>query len=189
MEKAQLGPTTLVYPMPVLLVGAYVDGQPNFMAVAWGGIANGEPPMVSVAIRMRRHTYRGIKQAFTFSVNIPSVDQAREADYCGLASGADVDKVRRCGFEIFTGALGTAPLISQCPVNLECSVVHILALGSHALVIGKVEETHVSKECLTDGRPDVSKIRPLVFAGEPDRQYQESRNIAKAFSVGRDLGA
>lgn len=189
MDKVQLGPKTLVYPMPVFLVGAYVDGKPNFMAVAWGGIANGEPPMVSVAIRMHRHTYKGIKQNFCFSVNIPSVDLAREADYCGLVSGSKMDKVEKCGFEVFTGVLGAAPLISRCPVNLECSVVHILALGSHALVIGKIEETHVSSECLTDGKPDVSKIRPLVFAGEPDRQYQESRNIAKAFSVGRELGA
>lgn len=51
MGKAAMGPQTLIYPMPTLLVGADIDGKPNFMAVAWGGIAGSDPPMVSVAIR------------------------------------------------------------------------------------------------------------------------------------------
>lgn len=188
MDKVQLGPRTLVYPMPVFLVGAYVDGKPNFMAVAWGGIANGEPPMVSVALRLGRHTYKGIKQNFSFSVNIPSVDLVREADYCGLVSGSKANKVEKCRFDVFTGSLGTAPLIAQCPVNLECSVTHILTLGSHALVVGTVEQTHVSQECLSDGKPDVSKIRPLGYAGAPDQKYQSLQTIADAFSIGKQLG-
>lgn len=80
MGKALMGPQTLVYPMPALLVGANVDGKPNFMVVAWGGIANGEPPMISVAIRHQRYTLKGIRQNMTFSVNIPSVDLVKETD-------------------------------------------------------------------------------------------------------------
>ena len=71
MRKTTIGPTTLIYPMPTLLVGADVDGKPNFLAIAWAGIANGEPPMVSVAVRPQRYTINGIKQNQTFSVNVP----------------------------------------------------------------------------------------------------------------------
>jgi flavin reductase (DIM6/NTAB) family NADH-FMN oxidoreductase RutF len=56
MSKIALGPQTLIYPMPVLLIGSNVDDKPNFMVAAWGGIANGEPPMISVGIRHTRHT-------------------------------------------------------------------------------------------------------------------------------------
>jgi flavin reductase (DIM6/NTAB) family NADH-FMN oxidoreductase RutF len=188
MAKILMGPQTLIYPMPALLVGASVDDKPNFMAVAWGGIANGEPPMISVAIRHQRYTLKGIKQNMSFSVNIPSVDMVRETDYCGIISGSNVNKVERCRFIVFYGKSEKAPLIEQCPINLECKVVHILDLGSHSLVIGRIEETHVSDSCLTDGKPDVNRIRPLIYTRAPSAQYQElGKVIAKAHSIGNEL--
>ena len=188
MTKVTLGPQTLIYPMPALLIGANVDGKPNFMTAAWCGIANGEPPMISVAIRHSRHTHKGIRQNMTFSANVPATDLVKEVDYCGLVSGARVNKVEVCNFSVFYGRLSNAPLIEQCPVNLECRVVHILNLGSHSLFIGRIEETHVSESCLTDGRPDVSKIKPFIYTTDPAIHYQAfGEVIAKAFSIGKQL--
>ena len=70
MEKVTMGAKTWVYPMPVILVGANIDGKPNFMTVAWGGIAGGDPPMISVALRHQRYTLTGVRQNLTFSINI-----------------------------------------------------------------------------------------------------------------------
>ena len=61
MGKILMGPQTLIYPMPALLIGANVDGKPNFMTVAWSSIANFTPPMISVAIRHQRYTLIGIR--------------------------------------------------------------------------------------------------------------------------------
>lgn len=189
MSKVTMGPSTWIYPMPALLIGANVDGKATFMTAAWCGIANGEPPMISVGIRPSRYTYKGIRQNMTFSANVPSVDLTRETDYCGIASGAKVNKVEECRFQVYYGKLGSAPLIEQCPVNLECRVVHILALGSHSLVIGQVEETHISEECLSEGKPDVDKIKPIIFTAAPARRYQAFGEIlGKAFGIGREPG-
>ncbi len=188
MAKIQLGTRPVLYPMPALLVGADVDLKPNYMAVAWGGIACGEPLMISVALRVVRHTLKGIRQNGSFSVNIPSKDQIRELDYCGIVSGATADKVKDCGFKVFYGKLKTAPMIEQCPLNLECQVEHQLELGSHILVIGRIVETYVSEECLTDGHPDVRKIRPLIFTHGPGSQYYEFGDaVGAAFQSGRVL--
>jgi flavin reductase (DIM6/NTAB) family NADH-FMN oxidoreductase RutF len=188
MSKVKLGPQTLVYPMPVFLIGANVDDKPNFMAVAWGGISNLTPPMISVAIRHQRYTNKGIKQNKTFSVNIPSVDLVKEADYCGIVSGSKVDKVEVCGFKVFYGTLTSAPMIEQCPLNLECRLAHILDLGSHDLIVGKIEETHISDNCLTDGKPDAAKIKPFIYtAGDPSQYQALGEVIATAFSIGREL--
>lgn len=188
MGKVQVGPQPLVYPMPTTLVGANVDGKPNFMAVAWCGIANGEPPMVSVAIRHQRYTNRGIRQNMTFSVNVPSTYMVKETDYCGIVSGSKVDKVKACQFKVFYGKLETAPLIEQCPVNLECKVVHMIDLGSHTCIIGRIEEVHVSESCLTDGEPDVNKVKPFAFITGKARYYQALGDyVAKAFSIGEEL--
>ena len=188
MGKVTMGPQAWIYPMPTLLVGAHVDTKANFMAVAWGGIADSEPPMISVAIRHSRYTLKGITQNLTFSVNVPSSDMVREVDYCGIKSGSRVDKVGVCNFNVFYGKLKSAPLIEKCPVNLECTVVHILNLGTHALVIGRIEETHVSEDALTDGKPDVTKMKPFIFTATPTTQYWAfGEFIARAFSVGRQL--
>ncbi len=178
-----MGPRALLYPMPAILVGANVDGKPNFMTAAWCGIVNSEPPMISVAIQPRRYTHKGIRQNMTFSVNVPSIDLIKETDYCGIVSGTKVDKVEACKFNVFYGKLNDAPLIEQCPINLECKVVHILELGSHSLFIGKIEETHVSETCFTDGKLDVNKIKPFTYT--PTRQYQAlGRIVGEAFNTG-----
>ena len=188
MAKIAMGPSSLVYPKPAWLVGANVEGRPNFLAVGAGGVANGTPPMISVAIHPARYSFRGIAENQTFSVNVPSVDQARETDYCGVESGARANKAEVCGFEVFYGKLGTAPMIGQFPVNLECRVVEAPKLDSHTLFIGRVEEVYVSEECLTDGKPDLAKIRPLVHVGDPDRLYVGlGEVIARSHSVGLEL--
>jgi len=183
-----MGPKTWVYPMHALLVGTNVDDKPNFMTIAWGGIACAKPPMIAATVAARRYTAIGIRQNMTFSVNVPSVDQVKETDYCGLVSGSDSGKAEICRFNVFYGKLGSAPLIEQCPINLECKVVHILELGAMLLIIGEIEETHISESCLTNGKPDVSKIRPIVFTEPFPHQYHAlGEVIARAFNIGKEL--
>lgn len=188
MNKIKLGHGNFILPHPVLLVGSDVDDKPDFMAVAWGGIACSEPPMISVAIRPQRHTLKGIRQNNNFSVNVPGENLVKEADYCGLVSGIKDDKVKTCGFDIFYGKLKNAPLIQQCPVNMECSVHKIIELGSHFLVIGIIEETYISENCLTDGKPDVKKINPILFSNAGVSQYYiYGQAIADAFKIGNTI--
>jgi len=174
--------------MPTLLIGAVVDGRPNFMTAAWGNICNAEPPMAVVAIRRTRHTHKGIEQNRTFSINVPSADLVKEADYCGIASGAKVDKVKDCQFTVFYGKLDTAPMIEQCPINIECSVQHSLELGSHTLYVGRIEEFHVSDDCLADGKIDLSKVKPMAYMGDPVRQYHDIGGVrGKGYTAGLEI--
>ena len=188
MGKVAIGARTLLYPLPTVLVGANVDGKANFSAYAWCGIVNSSPPMLSVAFQHHRHSLKGIKQNGTFSVNIPSVELVKETDYCGLVSGRETDKVADCKFNIFYGKLTNAPLINECPVNLECHALHILNLGSHEMVVGQIEEVYVTDSCLTDGEPDVTKIKPFLWVFRPTNQYWEfGKPIGDAFSIGKRL--
>jgi len=189
MKKITLGPQTLVYPMPAFLVGAQVGGKPNFMTVAWSGIAASSPPMITVALQHHRHTLKGIKENGSFSVNVPSAALARETDYCGTISGATKpDKAADCNFAIFYGKLKNAPLIEQCPVNLECKVVHTLALGSHTLIVGQIEEVHASEECMSGDLPDLPKIDPLMYITGVNKAYfRVGEMIGPAFKIGLEL--
>jgi flavin reductase (DIM6/NTAB) family NADH-FMN oxidoreductase RutF len=185
MEKRKLGPQPMVWPHPTVLVGATTDGKPDFAAVAWTGVAASNPASVSIALQPHRYSLKGIYQNRTFSVNVPSTDLVKEADYCGLVSGKDADKVEDCKFKVFYGNLKTAPLIEQCPINLECEVTHILNLGSHQLVVGKVIETYFAEECLTDDKPDIIKVKPFIFGGP--KYYKLGEAFADAFKVGWEI--
>jgi len=188
MAKVTMDIKTLVYPMPAFLIGANVDDKPNFMTAAWSGIGGGTPPMITVGIRPTRYTLKGIKQNMTFSVNVPSINLVKETDYCGIESGSKVDKVVACKFKVFYGKLDTAPLIEQCPVNLECQTLHMLDVGSHILVVGRIEEAYISDDCLTNGEPDVDKIKPFSYVTQPGRRYQAlGKVVGKAYSIGREL--
>ncbi|MDD4859201.1 MAG: flavin reductase family protein [Dehalococcoidales bacterium] len=188
MGKVLMGPSTLAYPLPAWLIGAKVADKPNFMTAAWAGICNSDPPKIAISIRHQRYTNSGIKHSRVFSVNIPSAALVKETDYCGSASGKTVDKVEICKFKIFYGTLTDAPLIEQCPVNMECKVEQVIDLGSHGLVIGEILETHVSEDCLTDGKPDIEKIKPFAYIGRPVEHYRAmGESLGKAFSIGQSL--
>ncbi len=183
MKKVKLGPETLLYPLPAVLVGTVVENKPNFMTAAWCGIAASTPPAISVAIRPARYTLEGINATGTFSINVPSADLAQKVDYCGIYSGHKHNKSHI--FDVQYGTLQTAPLIDECPLNLECSVIHQLDLNSHILLIGKIVETYVRENCLTDGKPDAVKIDPLIYSTGTQQYHRLGKIIGSAFSIGK----
>ena len=163
--EPKAGPLPILGCYPTIIIGVMVDGKTDFTTVAWTGVAASVPPSITIALQHHRHSLKGVRQNMTFSVNIPSASLVKETDYCGLASGARVDKAADCRFTVFCGKLKTAPFIEECPINHACEVVQILNLGSHELIVGRIVESHVSEECMVDGRLDVSKVQPILFAG------------------------
>jgi flavin reductase (DIM6/NTAB) family NADH-FMN oxidoreductase RutF len=182
MEKITLGPMPYMSVMPVLLVGANVKGKPNYMTAAWATVACMAPPMVCVAINKARYTAKGIEENRTFSLNVPSAGQVVETDHCGLVSGAQEDKSGV--FRSFYGTLKTAPLAEECPVNIECRLFESVDCGSHLLYIGEVAEIHARKSCMTDGKPDITKINPMVY--NQAAYYTMGKLVAPAFSAGKN---
>lgn len=185
MKKVKLGPRTFLYPMPAVLVGTKVNGTPNVMTAAWCGIAASDPPSLALGIRKERQTFKGMKEQGVFSVNIPSVSLAERVDYCGIYSGKKRDKSGL--FDLFYGVLETAPMIRECPVNLECRVVHTLDLGSHVLFVGRIVETYVSEDCLTNEKPDAAKIDPLIYTAVTEEYRRLGDVVGRAFHTGRTL--
>lgn len=179
------GPPILLTANPVAMVGCIVDGKPDFVTVAAIGAAASNPPALATALQPHRYSLKGIRENMIFSVNIPSVDQVKETDYCGIVSGAKADKVKDCQFKVFYGKSDKAPLIEQCPVNHVCEVIEILNLQSHMYVIGRIIETFVSEECMANGRPDVTKIKPFLFGSR--KYFGIGEFVGEPFRVGNEI--
>lgn len=165
--KVTLDPSTLLYPAPVILVSAALPGKaPNAITIAWAGVLCSDPPTVGVGIRPNRHSHQLIRESREFVVNVPSSNIVRQVDRCGVVSGRDSDKFELTGLTPMPASKVKAPLIAECPVNLECRVTQVVSLGSHDLFVGQVVATHISEEILDEhGRIDAVKANPLAYIG------------------------
>ena len=187
MGKEQLTPQCLIPVRPILIVGANIGGKANFFEVGGGGLVSSDPPMVALPIRHQRYTLKGILENRTFSVNVPSVELVKEADYSGIVSGAKTDKVKDCNFNIFYGTLTTAPMIEQCSINMECRLIHMLGSNSHCIIIGQIDGTFVSQELLVDGKPDFDKFTPLLWFANKAEYVTIGKTVGKSRSSGNEL--
>jgi len=184
MEKIKLGSKPMIYPMPVTLIGADVAGKPNFMTIAFIGIVNMNPAMVAMGANPSHFTCRGIVENGTFSVNLPSAKMLEVTDYVGLNTGKKKDKSGL--FKVFRGMTKTAPMIEECPLNLECKLVEKLSPGgTDDIYIGEIMETYCGQEYMTDGKPDVEKMGTFVFTMNDNRYFSLGKVIGKAWSEGK----
>jgi flavin reductase (DIM6/NTAB) family NADH-FMN oxidoreductase RutF len=153
------------------------------MTAAWCGVAASTPPAMTVGIRSERHTYGGIREHGSFSINVPSVDLARQVDFAGIYSGRREDKSGL--FEYASGKTANTPVVADCKLNLICRHKHTLSLGSHDLLVGEVVEVLVDETCLTDGVVDAGKLDPLIYAGGTGVYHGLGEVVGKAFSMGK----
>lgn len=182
MSKIKIGAKTFLYPMPTVLVGAYVSGKPNYATVAYCGIMNHDPAVISVALNKTHYTNAGIKENKCFSVNIPSAKMMAATDYCGLFSGLRVDKSKI--FKTFYGKLKKAPMIQECSINLECELIQTLQFSVDEVFIGKIVQGYSEKKYLTKGLPDIKKIDPIVFSMHDYNYWAVGRHLGRAWSSG-----
>lgn len=186
--KKRLGPRELLYPMPAVFVASAADGVADVMAVAWIAIAGSKPPSVVMSVRPTRRTFELIERSGEFTVNTPRADMAAQLDFTGIVSGRSVpDKFREAGLTPVPGSVVSAPIIAECPHNLECRVMRMLEHGDHVIVIGEIVETHVEESVLdeTGAKPLADRIDPLVYVPTVREYRRLGEKVADAYSVGR----
>lgn len=186
MDKVTLGKSNMMFPMPLGLIGINVtDNRPNFTTVGSIATASLDPPMVSFSLNKVRFSGKFIKEKKVFSLNFPSATLAAKADYCGLVSGENVDKSKI--FQVFYGTLPDAPMIKECPLNLECKLAAVVELPKNDLFIGQIIECYSEQKYLTNGKPDNSKLG-LYTLNFADSTYRAAGNVVgKAFCDGVKL--
>jgi flavin reductase (DIM6/NTAB) family NADH-FMN oxidoreductase RutF len=187
--KKSIGAKTLLFPTPVLMVGTYDKiGKPNLMIAAWGGICCSQPPCVAVSLRKATYSYNSIVDRKAFTVGIACESKMIEADFCGIASGRDVDKFAVTGLTSVKSELVDAPYAAECPVVLECRLLHTIEIGLHTQFIGEIIDVKGNEDVFSeDGQLDIMKIQPLIFDTSQKGYHGVTPCIGKTFSVGKEL--
>ena len=164
MQKKQFPPSESLYPVPVVLVSSGDKEGSDIITIAWCGVVCSAPPLLSVSIRPSRFSHGIISRVRDFVINIPSEDLIRKTDLCGIVSGRDKDKFKLCKFTKTPSSKISSPMISECPVNIECALKDILHLGAHDMFIGEVLAFHADESLLDkNGKVDYEKAKPVVY--------------------------
>ena len=164
-----IGPTTLLAPVPAVMLSCRGTepgfDRDNLITVAWTGVVNTDPPMLSVSIRPSRHSYAQIAQSGMFCLNLISRQMCRAADYCGVKSGRDVDKFQETGLHARAVEGFDAPAIEEAPAFLCCRVAQRIPLGSHELFLCAIDQVYARGDLFdADGSLHLERADLIAYA-------------------------
>ena len=183
MGKITWKPGTFVYPIPAVMVSCGTMEKSNIITVAWTGIINTNPAMVYISVRPTRYSYNLIKDQKEFVINLTTKSLTRATDWCGVKSGAKVDKFKEMHLTKEECQFVSAPAIKESPVSIECKVTDIKEFGSHHMFIADVMSIDADEKYINEkGSFDISKCNLIAYAN--GGYYELGRKIGKfGFSV------
>ena len=182
MEKVTWQGGALVAPVPCVMVSLGDMEKSNIITVAWCGITNTVPPKTYISVRPSRYSYEILKEKREFVINLTPSALAKKADWCGTYTGRKVDKFEKCSLTKEKASKIDAPMISECPISIECKVTDIIPLGSHDMFLADIVAVNVEKTLLEGDKLCINRAHLCAFAhGE---YYKLGERIGKfGFSV------
>ena len=155
----------LLAPVPPALVTCGTMEHPNVLTIGWTGIVCTHPAMTYISVRPTRHSYGIIEQSGEFVINLPTSAMAKAADFCGMRSGAKVDKLQKCRLTPIPAETVAAPLIAECPVSLECKVTDKRPLGSHTMFLAEITAVQIEERFVdSKGKLNLQQAGLLAYA-------------------------
>ena len=178
MARKNLNAGTLLAPLPAVMVSCGTTEKANVFTAAWTGIINTKPPMLYISVRPTRYSYDIIKNSGEFVVNLTTSKMTFQTDYCGVKSGREQDKIKKCNLHIESANTISAPIISESPLSLECRVKDIKSLGTHDMFIADIVSISVDERYIdSKGKINLEQAGLMAYSH------------GNYFALGRKLGS
>ena len=186
--KVNLNPKSMMFPAPAVVASAY-DEQDNAdcCTLAFAAMCSHHPPAVMIAINttLKRKTLKSILYSKEFTIAFPSVEHVVEADYIGIASGYDTNKLQDVGFTFKDAEKVNAPIINEFKISLECRVMYTAEVESHTQITGEIVNVQAEEDILNEkGKISYEKLNPLCYDDVSHSYFAIGDFIAKAFKMG-----
>lgn len=183
MSKVTWKPGTFLYPLPVVMVSCGTMEKSNIITVAWTGILNTDPATVYISVRPNRYSYNLIKEQGEFVINLTNKELVRATDWCGVKTGAKVDKFKEMNLHKEKAKFVNCPMIKESPVSVECKLKEIKELGSHHMFIADVLAINADEKYIEqNGAFDISKCDLIAYSN--GHYYSLGKKLGKfGFSV------
>lgn len=183
--KKSLGVKPYLFPMPVLMIATYGDGDKvDVMNMAWGGICANN--MVALNLDEDHKTSENIKKRGAFTLSIADIDHLAESDFFGIATGNKMeDKFERSGLHAVKSSVVDAPVVEEYPVTLECKVAEIEHKAYGFRVIGEIVNVLADEKVLDEkGKVDPEKLNAFVFDQFQSGYYKIGEKVGQAWNSG-----
>ncbi len=165
MDKTKWKGSTLLAPVPPVLVSCGDMEKPNVLTIAWTGIINSAPPKTYISVRKERYSYDIITKTREFVINLPTSKIVRSIDYCGVKSGKDENKFETAKLTPVEIEDYNCPIIDESPVSLACKVTDIIELGTHDMFLADITAVYVNSELISDaGKLKLAKAGLCAYA-------------------------
>lgn len=191
MEKTDLMLRAFVAPTPTVIASAYDEnGRADACTLAFVMMSSHFPPCVTIAINAtaKRKTLKSILQTGAFVVGYPSFEHAKEADYLGVETGYNADKLANIGFTTSKAKMVNAPIINELKLSLECKVVHTVTVGSHTQITGEIKNIQADPSIIDEnGKVSMQKLDPMVYDEEAFVYHRLGEPVLEAFKPGATL--
>ncbi len=148
--KKTFKPGAVMAPLPVVMVSCGTGDEKNIITIAWSGIVNSNPPYTYISVRRERHSHDIIEKNGEFVINLVNRDMVKACDWCGVKSGAKLDKWKEMNLTPARADEVTCPMIAESPMNLECKVIEVHKYPSHDLFVAEIVAMHVSEELVDE---------------------------------------
>ena len=183
MSKVTWKSGTFIYPLPAVMVSCGDMEKSNIITVAWTGIINTDPAMIYISVRPSRHSYDIIKESGEFVINLTTKELAYATDWCGVKTGAKVDKFKEMKLTKEKAKFVKCPMIKESPVSVECKVKEIKELGTHYMFVAEVLAINADEKYIDEnGAFDISKCDLIAYSN--GNYYSLGKKIGRfGFSV------
>ena len=169
---------TFIYPIPAVMVSCGDMDKSNIITVAWTGILNTNPAKVYISVRPTRYSYDINKKTGEFVINLTTKELAYATDWCGVKTGAKVDKFKEMKLTKQKCEFVSAPAIKESPVSIECRVTDIKEFGSHHTFIADVLSIDADEKYIDEkGAFDISKCNLIAYAN--GGYYELGKKVGK----------
>ncbi len=178
MSKVAWKGGALLGPLPPVMVSCGDGERDNILTIAWTGITCTHPPKTYISVRPSRHSYPIIRETGEFVINLAPASLVRSVDYCGIYTGAKVDKFARCGLHREQAREVKCPLIAESPLSLECRVTDVIPLGTHDMFLADIVAVDVD-EALLDEKGSLRLDRAGLAAFAHGEYFALGRSLGK----------
>ena len=162
--------TGVIVPRPIAFVSSVsTEGIVNLAPFSFFNAMAYDPATIVLGISRsagwkEKDTLANIEATGEFVVNVVVDDIAEAMNSTAAEFPTDVDEFEVGGLTAAPSELVRAPRVAESPVNMECRLNQVVAVGDgtkHAIVIGEIILMHIRDDIINGHRINHQRLKPV----------------------------
>jgi flavin reductase (DIM6/NTAB) family NADH-FMN oxidoreductase RutF len=189
-----------IAPRPICLASTIdKEGQVNLSPFSYFNLFSMNPPICifSPSRRVRdnttKHTLENLKEVPECVINIVNYSMVQQVSLSSCEYPKNINEFTKAGFTQIPSDLVAPPRVAESPIQLECTVAQIIALGEKAgagnLVLAEIKKIHIAESVLNaNNKIDQAKLDLVARLGGDWYARINEQNLFEVTKPNTQLG-